>query len=294
MTKEPRTALGKRLKEIQDRPGYKAMPDEAPTSKKHVYVSQGFLHGDGAVRNATVPEQSLSDEIERLQRDLKAEREKYWNLRSPAYDALVALDEGVASGRLPGDQKRIVDRLYFALNGETQQQTTDRQVRASKVAKKTLYWRALAQIAAGPPLTLPNDEVAAWAVGIAGEALGNPPLGLIHDETSGDLLEIAREVSTMDCYYTGERCDPGCKCIVARASQAILPRPAEETTESRLISTAPNGSPGLTGLPLPSDQSYPCDLCGAPNKVGHILSGAEIDEHGTMDRPTEKYAEGQS
>lgn len=34
-----------------------------PTAEQRVYVSQGFLHGDGAVRNATIAEQSLAETI---------------------------------------------------------------------------------------------------------------------------------------------------------------------------------------------------------------------------------------
>lgn len=43
------------------------------TSKSRVYVSQGFLYGDGAVRNATVAEQTLGDEIVRLTRELEVQ-----------------------------------------------------------------------------------------------------------------------------------------------------------------------------------------------------------------------------
>lgn len=51
-------------------------------------------------------------------------------LRPVAYEAMTALGEAVAMRRVPGDQQAIVDRLYLALNGETQQQTTARQERA--------------------------------------------------------------------------------------------------------------------------------------------------------------------
>lgn len=36
-----------------------------------------------------------------------------------------------------------------------------------------------------------------------------------------DLLAIARDISTMDCFYANAKCPDGCDCIAARASRAV-------------------------------------------------------------------------
>jgi hypothetical protein len=55
----------------------------------------------------------------------------------------------------------------------------------------------------------------------------------IHETTStvsNDVLEILREVSTLDCFYTGSSCPPDCQCLSARAGRA-----AHETTTPPLL-----------------------------------------------------------
>lgn len=37
------------------------------------------------------------------------------------------------------------------------------------------------------------------------------------------LLAVARDVSTMDCFYTGSSCKPDCECLAARAGRALYP-----------------------------------------------------------------------
>jgi hypothetical protein len=49
------------------------------------------------------------------------------------------------------------------------------------------------------------------------------------------LMEIARDISTMDCFYSGSTCAPDCKCIVARANKAVgspvEPTPRQSVSE---------------------------------------------------------------
>jgi hypothetical protein len=48
------------------------------------------------------------------------------------------------------------------------------------------------------------------------------------ETTANELLEIARIVATMDCFYSGATHEPDCKCLVGRAERAINPNSAEK------------------------------------------------------------------
>lgn len=48
---------------------------------------------------------------------------------------------------------------------------------------------------------------------------------------TNELLNIAREVATMDCFYSGSTHDPDCQCIVGRAERAIAPLTQETATD---------------------------------------------------------------
>lgn len=88
-------------------------------------------------------------------------------------------------------------------------------------------------------------------------ALRAQPPSAAHDINA--LLEVAREVSSMDCFHTGEGCPADCKCIVALASKAIVAK-APETKPAATFEPEQH----MTTLP-------PCvwrDGCRAPEVCG--------------------------
>jgi hypothetical protein len=103
-------------------------------------------------------------------------------------------------------------------------------------------------------------------------ASDHDPIGFIDDDgvekrqgtlnLIGEVQEILREVSTLDCFYTGASCPASCQCLAARAERAyalIYPRePRPIQIESEQCRYCKRGK-------LPSGKT--CGLCDGKGNV---------------------------
>jgi hypothetical protein len=57
-------------------------------------------------------------------------------------------------------------------------------------------------------------------------------IGVWRSWEGDELLEIARETSTLDCFFTGSSCPPDCNCLSAKAGRAIRKSPSNAVAET--------------------------------------------------------------
>lgn len=85
-------------------------------------------------------------------------------------------------------------------------------------------------------------------------------------ETTTELYEIAREVATMDCFYSGDTHESDCKCLVGRAERATNPGSALKTGAPLEDTIAEVERDVQAALPEKCEHGIPRQFCTALHK----------------------------